>query len=257
MQSAPSNSSDLDATVEPSLESSLTPSPVLQQQLNQPHQQQLQTELEQQESVARLAVEPQEQIMLDHQHLQENEQQQQHTLDQTQSIVQAAPAAVAIQACVPMSPSECSFAPVSMPEQQHDLPPPMQQQQQQQQQHQPQTQPQQLAIQPGHSPLLGTPSSPYLSSSPSISRKPGVNSLIERMASAGQMKRTNTNSSIASSISQLGSINFSDDAFSNNPEDYDVRQPIGKSRGSCATKDRYGCSNSRMFIRFSIFFCYV
>ncbi|GJJ73601.1 serine/threonine-protein kinase OSR1/STK39 [Entomortierella parvispora] len=192
--STPSNSSDLDATVEPSLESSLTPSTILQQELNHPQEQQqhLQPELEQQESVARLAAEPQEQIVMDHQQLlQENEHQQQYTIEQAQSIVQPAPASTQIQTDVPMTPLEHSLAPV----------------------------------------------------------KPGVNGLIERMASAGQMKRTNTNSSIASSISQLGSINFSDDAFSNNPEDYDVRNPIGYGSSAVVYDAYYKPLNKRVAIK--------
>ncbi|KAG0057511.1 hypothetical protein BGZ83_009150 [Gryganskiella cystojenkinii] len=63
------------------------------------------------------------------------------------------------------------------------------------------------------------------------------------------MKRTNTNSSIASSISQLGSINFSDDAFSNNPEDYDVRLPIGYGSSAVVYNAYYKPLNRRVAIK--------
>lgn len=79
-----------------------------------------------------------------------------------------------------------------------------------------------------------TPGPMLPSSSPHLSRKAGVNGLMERMVSSGSIKRPSSIHSNSSygPMSPVGSTTslsstLQDDTFSNNPEDYDIRQPIG------------------------------
>ncbi|KAG0374637.1 hypothetical protein BGX24_010153 [Mortierella sp. AD032] len=101
-----------------------------------------------------------------------------------------------------------------------------------------------------------SPSAPIAPSSPSLTRKPGVNGLMERMASTGSIKRPTSVHSTSSSYpaSHIGSmtsssLNLPDDSFSSNPEDYDIRLPIGYGSSAVVYNAYYKPFNRRVAIK--------
>ncbi|KAF9394015.1 hypothetical protein CPC16_000423 [Podila verticillata] len=86
--------------------------------------------------------------------------------------------------------------------------------------------------------------------------KAGVNGLMERMASTGSIKRPSSihsNSSFGP-MSPMGSTTslsstLPDDTFSNNPEDYDIRQPIGYGSSAVVYNAYYKPLNKRVAIK--------
>ncbi|KAF9123314.1 hypothetical protein BGW39_009111 [Mortierella sp. 14UC] len=101
-----------------------------------------------------------------------------------------------------------------------------------------------------------SPSAPIAPSSPSLTRKPGVNGLMERMASTGSIKRPTSVHSTSSSYpaSHIGSmtsssLNLPDDSFSSNPEDYDIRLPIGYGSSAVVYNAYYKPFNKRVAIK--------
>ncbi|KAF9315847.1 hypothetical protein BG003_002587 [Podila horticola] len=94
------------------------------------------------------------------------------------------------------------------------------------------------------------------SSSPHLSRKAGVNGLMERMVSSGSIKRPSSIHSNSSygPMSPVGSTTslsstLQDDTFSNNPEDYDIRQPIGYGSSAVVYNAYYKPLNRRAAIK--------
>ncbi|KAF9410899.1 hypothetical protein BGZ94_001492 [Podila epigama] len=96
--------------------------------------------------------------------------------------------------------------------------------------------------------------------SPLPSRKATVNGLMERMTSAGSSRRPSSVHSNGSSgaVSPHGSISTGstslysttqDDAFSNNPEDYDIRLPIGYGSSAVVYNAYYKPTNKRVAIK--------
>ncbi|KAG0273756.1 hypothetical protein BGZ95_010425 [Linnemannia exigua] len=101
-----------------------------------------------------------------------------------------------------------------------------------------------------------SPSAPIAPSFPSLTRKPGVNGLMERMASTGSIKRPTSVHSTSSSYpaSHIGSmtsssLNLPDDSFSSNPEDYDIRLPIGYGSSAVVYNAYYKPFNRRVAIK--------
>ncbi|KAF9113804.1 hypothetical protein BGX27_000774 [Mortierella sp. AM989] len=87
-------------------------------------------------------------------------------------------------------------------------------------------------------------------------KNPSVNAPMERMASSGSLKRptsvhTASNIGIASPIGNMSttSLTLLDDTFSNNPEDYDVRLPIGYGSSAVVYNAYYKPLNKRIAIK--------
>ncbi|KAF9304526.1 hypothetical protein BGZ74_001311 [Mortierella antarctica] len=87
-------------------------------------------------------------------------------------------------------------------------------------------------------------------------QKAGVNGLLERMASTGSIKRPSSIHSNSSygAMSPVGSTTslsstLQDDTFSNNPEDYDIRLPIGYGSSAVVYNAYYKPLNKRVAIK--------
>ncbi|KAG0202275.1 hypothetical protein BGX28_005160 [Mortierella sp. GBA30] len=108
---------------------------------------------------------------------------------------------------------------------------------------------------PSPSPSL-SPLSQLHPSLPTAPKKPGVNGLMERMASSSSIKRPSSASTTSSTapLSPVGSLTTSslhlpDDSFSNNPEDYDIRLPIGFGSSAVVYNAYYKPLNRRVAIK--------
>ncbi|KAF9182705.1 hypothetical protein BGZ51_004491 [Haplosporangium sp. Z 767] len=117
----------------------------------------------------------------------------------------------------------------------------------------------QLSTRSSSSPSLSPSSSTTSQLAPhpsSTVRKPGINGLMERMASSGSLRRPssiNTSSNVAptSPVSNMttSSLNLPDDSFSNNPEDYDIQRPIGYGSSAVVYNAYYKPLNKRVAIK--------
>ncbi|KAF9931573.1 hypothetical protein BGZ67_005240 [Mortierella alpina] len=101
-----------------------------------------------------------------------------------------------------------------------------------------------------------SPATEHTPSLPAVAKKPGVNGLMERIASPGSMKRTSSSNTTSGGtpLSPVGSLtssslNLPDDSFSNNPEDYDIRLPIGYGSSAVVYNAYYKPLNRRVAIK--------
>ncbi|KAF9953618.1 hypothetical protein BGZ72_005305 [Mortierella alpina] len=101
-----------------------------------------------------------------------------------------------------------------------------------------------------------SPATEHTPSLPAVAKKPGVNGLMERIASPGSIKRTASSNTTSGGtpLSPVGSLtssslNLPDDSFSNNPEDYDIRLPIGYGSSAVVYNAYYKPLNKRVAIK--------